>query len=35
MIFGNIMGLAMLSETFSEHLQDALGGVSEDKKGDD
>ena len=35
MIFGNITDLTMFSRTFSEHLQDALGDVLEDGKGDD
>ena len=35
MSVGNVMDLAMFSETFSEHLQDALGDVLEEGKGDD
>lgn len=34
-IFGNITDLAVFSEMFSERLQDALGDVLEDGKGDD
>lgn len=34
-IFGNITDLAAFSDFFSERLQDALGGVLEDSKGDD
>lgn len=34
-IFGNITDLAMFSENFSERLQEALGDVLEDGKGDD
>ncbi|THH09079.1 hypothetical protein EW145_g2266 [Phellinidium pouzarii] len=34
-IFGNIAELAVFSDTFSERLQDALGDVLEDGKGED
>ena len=35
MIFGNIADLTMFPETFSERVQDALGDVLEDGKGND
>ena len=34
-IFGNITELAMFSEMFAERLQEALGDVLEDGKGED
>lgn len=35
LIFGNITELALFAETFSDRLQEALGDVLEDGKGED